>query len=86
MILDTPIDAIEHDYFLTNKGLEAENAQILTEVRQIGLTEEWATTSPVMIRGLQKHLVAKYGGLNAYLDGIGFGPDLRAGLQERLMY
>ncbi|KAG6085535.1 hypothetical protein E4U30_000898 [Claviceps sp. LM220 group G6] len=86
MILDTPIDAIEHDYFLTNKGLEAENAQILTEVRQIGLTEEWATTSPVMIRGLQKHLVAKYGGLNAYLDGIGFGPDLRAGLRERLMY
>ncbi|KAG6224466.1 hypothetical protein E4U26_003763 [Claviceps purpurea] len=86
MILNTPIDAIEHDYFLTNRGLEAENAQILTEVRQIGLTEEWATTSPVMIRGLQKHLFAKYGGLNAYLDGIGFGADLRAGLRERLMY
>ncbi|KAG6312410.1 hypothetical protein E4U44_003394 [Claviceps purpurea] len=86
MILNTPIDAIEHDYFLTNRGLEAENAQILTEVRQIGLTEEWATTSPVMIRGLQKHLLAKYGGLNAYLDGIGFGADLRAGLRERLMY
>ncbi|KAG6045295.1 hypothetical protein E4U39_002543 [Claviceps sp. Clav50 group G5] len=86
MILGIPIDAIEHDYFLTNKGLEAENARILTEVRQIGLTEEWATTSPVMIRGLQKHLIAKYGGLNAYLDGIGFGADFRASLRERLMY
>ncbi|KAG6018336.1 hypothetical protein E4U43_003786 [Claviceps pusilla] len=85
MILGTPLHAIEHDYSLTNAALEAQKAHILNEVREIGLTDEWVATSPVMIRGLQKHLNLKYGGLEAYLDGIGFDAEMRTRLRELLM-
>ncbi|KAG5975648.1 hypothetical protein E4U55_007607 [Claviceps digitariae] len=86
MILNTPLSAIEHDYFLTNAALETQKAQILSQVREIGLTDEWVATSPVMIRGLQKHLNVKYGGLEAYLDDIGFDADMRTCVRELLMY
>ncbi|KAG5914606.1 hypothetical protein E4U42_000408 [Claviceps africana] len=86
MILGTPLDAIEHDYSLTNAALEPERAQILSQVREIGLTDEWVATSPAMIRGLQTHLHLKYGGLEAYLDHIGFDADMRTSLCERLLY
>jgi hypothetical protein len=39
-----------------------------------------------MIVGVQKHLDDKYGGLNAYLDGIGFGADKRAKIRDLLLY
>ncbi|KAG6003885.1 hypothetical protein E4U21_001633 [Claviceps maximensis] len=86
MILGTPLDAIEHDYFLTNPALEAERPQLLSEVREVGLTDEWVRTSPNMIRGLQKHLELKYGGLEAYLDGIGFDAGMRIRLRAMLVY
>lgn len=85
MILGTPLHAIEHDYSLTNAALETQKAHILNEVHEIGLTDEWVATSPVMIRGLQKHLNLKYGGLEAYLDGIGFDAEMRTRLRELLM-
>ncbi|KAG5946147.1 hypothetical protein E4U53_006624 [Claviceps sorghi] len=86
MILGTPLDAIEHDYSLTNVALEAERAQMLSQVREIGLTDDWVTTSPAMVRGLQKHLNLRYGGLEAYLDSIGFDADMRTSLCELLLY
>lgn len=86
MILGVPLDAIEHDYSLTDKALEEEREERLAEVREVGLTDEWVATSPVMISGLQKHLHLKYGGLEAYLDGIGFDADQRAVLRELLMH
>ncbi|KAG6033083.1 hypothetical protein E4U41_007030 [Claviceps citrina] len=86
MILGTPLDAIEHDYALTDKALEPGKGQLLTEVREIGLTDEWVVTSPVMIDGLRKHLDLRYGGLEPYLDGIGFHADLRDSLRELLVY
>ncbi|KAM0411720.1 hypothetical protein ACHAPD_009937 [Fusarium lateritium] len=86
MILDVPISAIEYDYGLSDEALIPEREQRLIEIREIGLTNEWLHTADDMIVGLQKHLDAKYGGLNAYLDGIGFGSDDRAKLQDVLLY
>jgi hypothetical protein len=50
------------------------------------LTDEWLHTADDMIVGVQKHLDDKYGGLNAYLDGIGFGADKRAKIRDLLLY
>ncbi|KAJ4020923.1 hypothetical protein NW766_002418 [Fusarium irregulare] len=86
MILDVPISAIEHDYSLSDEALVPEREQRLIEIREIGLTDEWLYTADDMIIGLQKHLESKYGGLNAYLDGIGFGAAERAKLREALLY
>ncbi|EXK99762.1 hypothetical protein FOQG_00179 [Fusarium oxysporum f. sp. raphani 54005] len=86
MILDVPVSAIEYDYALSDEALIPEREQRLVEIREIGLTDEWLHTADDMIVGVQKHLDDKYGGLNAYLDGIGFGADKRAKIRDLLLY
>lgn len=71
MILDIPISAIEHDYFLSDDALLSERDARILEIRQIGLSDSWASTSPDMIAGLKLHLSRKYEGLDKYLDSIG---------------
>ncbi|KND93551.1 Tyrosine-protein phosphatase [Tolypocladium ophioglossoides CBS 100239] len=88
MALNVPLPAIEHDYCLTDAALlpEPERDERLAELRGIGLTDAWASTAEDMISGMEKHLAQKYGGLDAYLDTIGFGEADRAMLCEALLY
>lgn len=86
MVLGVPITAIEHDYFLTDAALAPERKERLAEIHQLGLTDEWAVTSPDMIKGLQKHLETKYGGLDGYLDSIGFDESQRQKVRDFLLY
>ncbi|PNY27637.1 Tyrosine-protein phosphatase [Tolypocladium capitatum] len=86
MILGVPIPAIEHDYFLTDTALLSERDERLVEIREIGLTDAWASTAEDMISGMEKHLAQKYGGLGDYLETVGFGEADRAKLREVLLY
>lgn len=86
MILGVPIPAIEHDYFLTDAALIAEREDRLAEIRDIGLTDEWGSTDKKMITGMAKHLDDEYGGLDGYLDTIGFGESERAKVRATLLY
>ncbi|KAM3516039.1 hypothetical protein MY11210_000321 [Beauveria gryllotalpidicola] len=85
MILDVPMDAIEYDYLLTDSGLAREREQLIKEVTSVGLTEAWAYTDRGMMAGLKKHLDDEYGGLDAYLDSIGFHQARRALVRETLL-
>lgn len=86
MILDVPVSAIEHDYALTDEALIPDREERLAEIRQIGLTDEWADTAKDMIVRVKQHLDENYGGLDVYLDGIGFGADDRARVRDALLY
>lgn len=86
MILDVPVPAIEYDYGLTDAALLEGREERIAEVRQIGLTEEWVSTAPGMIVGIEQHLKTRYGGLDGYLDSIGFGAGDRAMVRETLLY
>ncbi|KAH7152496.1 protein-tyrosine phosphatase-like protein [Dactylonectria estremocensis] len=86
MILSVPVPAIEHDYGLTDEALLAEREERIAETRQIGLTEEWVSTAKDMIVRIEQHLNDKYGGLDKYLDGVGFGAGDRAMVRETLLY
>ncbi|KAH8127960.1 hypothetical protein FP744_10000411 [Trichoderma asperellum] len=86
MILRIPRAAIEHDYFLTDAALLPSRPQMLVEIHEIGLTDEWAGTARDMISSIESHIKAKYGSLEGYLDSIGFGQDQRAMIQETLLY
>ncbi|KAI1498565.1 protein-tyrosine phosphatase-like protein [Biscogniauxia marginata] len=84
-----PLDAIEHDYLLTREGLagsesESEKDERLTEIREIGLTSEWGDCPSDFVRRVRAHLDGAYGGVGAYLDGIGFGAEERSRLVEVL--
>ncbi|KAJ3481978.1 hypothetical protein NLG97_g7689 [Lecanicillium saksenae] len=85
MILDVPMAAIEYDYLLTDEGLAREREQLIKEVKSVGLTEAWAYTDRGMMVGLKKHLDDKYGGLNAYLDSIGFDKSQRVLVRDTLL-
>ncbi len=86
MILDVPIAAIEYDYRLSDAALVSEMDTRLAEIREIGLTDDWGLTSPDLVWRTAEHLDSRYGGLDGYLDGVGFGREKRERLREVLAY
>ncbi|RFU79748.1 hypothetical protein TARUN_2503 [Trichoderma arundinaceum] len=86
MILGIPRAAIEHDYFLTDAALIPSRPQMLVEIHEIGLPDDWAGTAKDMISSIENHIKDKYGGLEGYLDSIAFGQDQRARIQETLLF
>ncbi|KAH8879630.1 hypothetical protein GQ53DRAFT_755835 [Thozetella sp. PMI_491] len=86
MILGVPMKAIDFDYQLSNDALLAEKEYRLAEIREIGLTEDFAGTAEDFVEKTAAHLESRYGGLNAYLDSIGFDEDRRRKLVEILAY
>lgn len=86
MILDVPVEAIEHDYFLTDQVAIEVLHEREREFAKIGLPEEWAGTDRQMIVGLMDHLDDHYGGLDAYLDGIDVSKEMRYKIRENLRY
>lgn len=86
MILGVPVAAIEEDYVLSEKGLAPFASTRLAEISRIGLTKEWGAVDPKMIRALEEHLSGRYGGLEKYLDAIGFTEEERQQTRELLLY
>lgn len=84
LILRVPTDAITHDYLLSQPGLEPEREERVAEMTHIGLTREWGDCPPEFMQRVCGHLDVRYGGVNGYLDSIGFGADDRARLVEVL--
>ncbi|KAI1169733.1 tyrosine/serine protein phosphatase [Nemania sp. FL0916] len=84
LALHIPSSAVAHDYLLSQPGLEPERAERVAEMRYIGLDSTWGDCDPDMIARVQGHLDVRYGGVDAYLDAIGFGGGDRARLVEAL--
>lgn len=86
MILGVPTPAIERDYSLTDAALRSDRAERLREIRELGLTDDWADTHRDMISAIQNHLESRYGGLDAYLDHIGLDMTGRSRIRSALLY
>ncbi|KAJ2981426.1 hypothetical protein NUW58_g6692 [Xylaria curta] len=84
LILRVPTDAIAHDYLLSQPGLEPEREARVAEMVQIGLTPAWGDCPAEMIQRVRGHLDVRYGGVEGYLDSIGFGDEDRVRLIETL--
>lgn len=86
LILGVSPEAIDRDYRLSDEALLGEKESRLAEIREIGLTDDWGATSEEMVSRTIGHLDSAYGGLDNYLDGIGFGQVKRNRLREVLLY
>lgn len=84
LVLDVPVDAIEYDYDLTEGKLEVEKEPRLAEIREMGLPDSFGSIAPNFVPQIASHLEEKYGSVDKYLDGIGFGQDARDKLRAKL--
>ncbi|KAL7625431.1 hypothetical protein AAE478_004651 [Parahypoxylon ruwenzoriense] len=84
MVLDVPTDAVAHDYVLSQEGLEAEKEARLEEIGEIGLTPEWGDAPKDFVARMVDYVNTEYGGIDGYLDGIGFESSERRRLVEVL--
>jgi protein-tyrosine phosphatase len=86
LICGVPLEAIQYDYHLSDEKLLSEEQNRLVEIREMGLGDDFAKTAPGFVEGIVEHLQSRHGGLDKYLDSIGFGGDRRAALREKLLY
>ncbi|ROW06038.1 hypothetical protein VMCG_04697 [Cytospora schulzeri] len=86
LVCGVPVEAIQYDYHLTDEKLLSEEEGRLKEIREMGLGDNWAKTAPGFVKGVVQHLEDRYGGVEGYLDSIGFGNEERAKLRQRLAY
>lgn len=86
MILGIAPEAIEYDYHQTDAArAELLDARI-AEVREAGLADDFARTAPPMVMAVRMHLERRYGGLEKYLDSIGFVDEDRIQMRATLLY
>ncbi|KAI1754393.1 protein-tyrosine phosphatase-like protein [Xylaria castorea] len=84
LILRVPTDAIEHDFLLSQPGLEPERKERVAEMVQIGLSPAWGDCPPNLVQRVCGHLDVRYGGVEGYLDSVGFEAEDRARFVEFL--
>ncbi|KAL3428321.1 tyrosine/serine protein phosphatase [Phlyctema vagabunda] len=84
-ILEIPIEAISQDYCLSEPELLPERESRLTEIRAIGLSDDFAGCPSDWITKMQEHLQEKYGGIKKYCNEIGFTDDEQQRLREVLL-
>lgn len=57
----------------------------MVEIREIGLTEEFASAPREWIGKMHEHLAEKYGGLREYLEAIGVDGSVQEKITEVLL-
>lgn len=83
-ILGVPVDLVKEDYVLSNQGLERVRASIMNEVLEIGMDERYLEAPEVVVDEVWQFL-EDGGGVDVYLDAIGFGEDKRRKLRALLL-
>jgi protein-tyrosine phosphatase len=86
LILNVPLEAIELDYGLSDEALLPEAESRLAEIRELGLPDSFGETDPGLPKKTVQHLDSQYGGLDVYLDSIGFDLTKRNELRELLSF
>ncbi|KFY89044.1 hypothetical protein V500_05977 [Pseudogymnoascus sp. VKM F-4518 (FW-2643)] len=85
LLLDVPVDAVTYDYTLSEAGLLSEREERMVEIREIGLTEEFASAPREWIVKMHEYLGEKYGGTREYLEAIGVDEGMQARITEALL-
>lgn len=83
-ILEIPIEAISHDYLMSEEKLLPERESRLKEIHEIGLSDDFAGCPVDFIEKIYEYLQNTYGGVADYLTTIGFPEDERTALAKEL--
>jgi protein tyrosine/serine phosphatase len=84
LLLEVPEEAINHDYMLSDEGLAPIRPQMIEEVKEIGMDEDYTRAAPKFVHEMRMFLDNEFGGVRNYLDTIGFGKDKQQELEDLL--
>ncbi|APA09745.1 hypothetical protein sscle_05g045150 [Sclerotinia sclerotiorum 1980 UF-70] len=84
-ILEIPIEAISHDYLMSEEKLLPERESRLKEIHEIGLSDDFAGCPVDFVEKTYEYLKNSYGSVENYLTTIGFTEDERTALVRELM-
>jgi protein-tyrosine phosphatase len=84
LAIEVPVEAVTADYAMSNEGLRPAREVMLREVEEIGLGEEFLMAPEMLVKEVVGFLEEEWGGVEAYLDAIGFGKGKREELRALL--
>ncbi|KAI9885900.1 MAG: DNA repair protein rad50 [Watsoniomyces obsoletus] len=84
-LLKVPLDAIRHDYGLSGLELRVERDERVQEIREIGLTDEFADAPSDWIDRIHEHIQQRYMSVSAYLESVGVGLDTQQRVRQLLL-
>ncbi|KAL0079183.1 protein-tyrosine phosphatase-like protein [Phycomyces blakesleeanus] len=84
-ILDVSRDSIIEDYVQTQTELAHIRADILEDMEEAGLSEEFADADPKNMNMLLSFLESNYGSIKQYLKSIGFSETEQDAVRENLI-
>ncbi|KAJ3999318.1 protein-tyrosine phosphatase-like protein [Lentinula boryana] len=82
--LRIPLKFVKADYVLSNQGLDRVRASMINEVLEIGMDEKYTQAPEELVDEVWKFLEDR-GGVDMYLDELGFGPSKRQKLRGLLL-
>ena len=77
LLLGVSLEAIEHDYLLSDPELLPERESRLQEIHAIGLTDDFAGCSPDFVSAISRHITEKFGSVKQYLLCIGVSEEIQ---------
>ncbi|PVI03804.1 hypothetical protein DM02DRAFT_611929 [Periconia macrospinosa] len=83
-LLKVDVEAIEKDYLLSERELEAEKPERVREIASIGLSEQFACCPQEVVKSVQTHIETKYGGVEAYLQSTGVTEEMLVRVRKNL--
>ncbi|QSZ29348.1 hypothetical protein DSL72_003862 [Monilinia vaccinii-corymbosi] len=83
-ILEIPLEAVSHDYLMSEEKLLPERESRLEEIHEIGLSDDFAGCPANFIEKTYEYLEKSYGGVENYLTTIGFMEEERLALVREL--
>lgn len=85
LLLDTPLDAISSDYLASERELLPERVSRLAEIKEIGLSENFADCPPNFVDEVSHYINDEYGSVQRYISSIGVGETTQEKVIENLL-
>ena len=80
-----PISAMKADYMASEPALVAEREERLSDIRAMGLDDEFAGCPEGFVEAVIGWLGEQWGGVEGYLGGMGFGAEMRGRVRRNLL-
>ncbi|KAJ7230443.1 protein-tyrosine phosphatase-like protein [Mycena pura] len=84
-VLGVPLDLVKADYALSNEGLAPVREALIKEVEEIGMDANYTLAPEEVVDAVWNFLHEEYGGVDGYLDLIGFDEQKRWTLRKLLL-